>query len=125
MTMNIYYRKNEAFENFRRCVDDAPAGSYDAAKELAAVIGDACDNLMKEVRALGLKADACDLIYHVEATIYEYVKRSNPQSTIFPVSEGFGSAMSGPARDRVIAQAKSNVEFLQSFNEGWTSAKST
>lgn len=119
-TKFLAYRKHEDFENFRACVDDAPAGAYEGAKELAAVIGDACDNLIKEVRALGLKADACDLIYHVEATIYEYVKRSNPESTIFPVSEGFGKSMSGPERDRVIAQAAHNVEILRSLKVGNT-----
>lgn len=106
-----YYRKDQSFENFRQCVSDSPEGTYEAAKELSSVIGDACDNLMKEIRMLGLKADNCDLIYHVEATIYDYVKRSNPESTLFPVSEGFGKSMDGPARERVIAQAE--------FNRGW------
>jgi len=83
------------FRDFKSCVQDAPEGAYEHAKQLDATIGEACDQLMRDLRALGLRADNCDLIYHVEATIYDYVKKSNPDSTLFIVAEGFGSAMDG------------------------------
>lgn len=102
-----------ALRNFKRCAEEAPEGTYEEAKSLNSLIGEAVDQLMRDVRALGLKADACDLAFEVEATIYDYVKRSNPDGTMFPVSEGFGSAMDGPARERVIAQAASNRDFLR------------
>jgi len=102
-----------ALRNFKQCADEAPKGTYEDAKQLNNVVGNACDQLMKDIRALGLKADACDLIFEVEAAIYDYVKRSNPESSLFPVAEGFGSAMAGPARDRVLAQTVSNRDFLR------------
>lgn len=106
---------SKQLEQFKRCCDEAPAGLYVDARELNTVIGDACDGLMKELRALGLKADNCDLIYHVEATIYNYVKLSNPDSTMFPVAEGFGAAMESPAAERVKAQAERDRDALRAF----------
>ena len=108
---------NTALDNFKRCADEAPAGMYLDAKALNAVIGETCDNLIKELRGLGLRANTCDLIYAVEAKIYEYVKLSNPDSPMFPVSEGFGAAMDGPARDRVLAQSAGDRDFLRSVGK--------
>lgn len=82
-----------ALSNFKRCAENAPAGTHDEAKRLNEVIGDTCDQLILNIKALGLRADPCDLIFVVEASIYDYVKRSNPDATLFPVAEGFGSAM--------------------------------
>ena len=101
-----------ALDNFRRCAEDAPAGTYDEAKVLAPLLGETCDTFMRDLRALGLRADNCDLIHEVEAALYEYVKRSNPDATMFPLAEGFGQAMRGPERDRVVAEAASNHAFL-------------
>ena len=104
---------SKQLDQFKRCADEAPQGMYAEARALNAVIGDACDGLMRELRALGLKADNCDLIRHVEATIYDYVKQSNPESTFFPVAEGFGAAMDGPAASRVWAQSQRDRDFLR------------
>lgn len=108
------HNMQNALNYFKRCAEEVPEGTYEDAKRLNEVIGDTCDNLMQEVRDLGLKADACDLIFAVEAAIYDYVKRSNRESTLFPLAEGFGSSMDSPARDRVIAQAAANRDFLRS-----------
>ncbi len=104
-----------ALDNFRACADEAPAGTYEAQKAIAALIGDTCDNFMSELRALGLRADNCDLIHHVEATLYEYVKQSNPDSPLWPTAEGFGESMRGPARGRVLTQAAGNLETLRAL----------
>jgi len=104
---------HKALDDFKRCADEAPEGCYEDAKALNAVIGEACNNFMRELRALGLKADACDLIYGVEATLYDYAKRSNPDASVFPTAEGFGSSLGGPARERVLAQAQGNRDFLR------------
>ncbi|EPV8686698.1 hypothetical protein ACWAUP_000350 [Pseudomonas aeruginosa] len=101
-----------ALSNFRACAESAPSGTYLDAKQLARVIGEACDNLIKDVRAIGLKADNCDLIFAVEAAIYDYVKRSNPGAGLFPTAEGFGSSMGTEARDRVIANAERDRDSL-------------
>lgn len=106
-----------ALQNFRACAEDAPAGTYLDAKQLADIIGSACDNLIKNVRAMGLQADNCDLIFTVEATIYDYVKRSNPNAGLFPAAEGFGSAMDTPARDRVIANAERDRDCLAGLQQ--------
>ena len=73
---------------------------------------------MREVRGLGLKADTCDLIFEVEAAIYDYLRRSNPEAAVFPTAEGFGSSMDGPARERVLEQAARDRAFLDSLVEG-------
>jgi len=103
---------------FKACVDDAPEGTYEAAKDLNLAIGEAMDGLMSAIRGQGLLADNSGLAFELESAMYEYVKRSNPGSTIFPVSEGFGEAMDGPARERVIAQAIANRDFIASLKGG-------
>lgn len=103
-----------ALENFKQCADEAPEGCYEEAKRLNRVIGGACTSLMQEIRGLELKADTCDLIFVVEAAIYDYVRRSNPDATVFAAAEGFGSSLIGPARERVLAQALSDRDFLRS-----------
>ncbi len=103
---------NNAWGSFESCAIDAPDGTYEATKQLHSVISDAAGNLMIELRALGYKADACDMIREVEAVMYGYAKASNPDATVFPCSEGFGEAMAGPARARVLAQTESNRAFL-------------
>jgi len=102
-----------AFENFCQCVDNAPKGAYSDAKALRQTIGDTADTLMKDVRALGLKANNMDLIYAVEVAIYDYVKQSNPDSNLFPLAEGFGSSMDGPVRERVLAQTHRDMAQLR------------
>jgi len=52
----------KSFENFRNCVNEAPEGTYDHAKALAEIIGDAMDGLMRNLRAVGLHADNCDTV---------------------------------------------------------------
>jgi len=89
-------RLNAALLDFKRCADeDAPNGEHSEAKALNSVIGDACNQLMSDVRALGLKANACDLIFNLEAAIYEYVKRSNPDQALFSAAEDFGASADG------------------------------
>jgi hypothetical protein len=107
--------QGRSLDHFRRCADDAPAGTYEHVKELSALLGETCDTFMREVRALGLKANNCDLIHEVEATLYAYVKASNPDAPIFPTGEGFGASMGGPERERVLAQARANLAALKTL----------
>lgn len=111
----MQHEVKSAYQNFRRCAEEAPEGAYEAAKRLHTLIGDTATNLMHEVRETGFKADACDLIFAVEVALYEYVKRSNPDSPLFPTAEGFGEAMTGPARDRVLNQTASNASFFRDY----------
>lgn len=104
-----------ALQNFRTCNEDAPEGTYEDAKALGSVIGESCDTLIKDIRSLGLKADSCDLIFAVEAAIYDYAKQSNPDNPMFPTAEGFGMAMGTESRERVIANAISSRDFMSAF----------
>lgn len=88
------YELNKALRNFKACSQDAPAGAHEQAKDLAAVIGETCDNLVRDLRKLGLVADNGDLMTHVEATIYDYVKKSNPGKALFSTAERFGETVS-------------------------------
>ena len=101
-----------ALQDFRACAENAPSVTYMEAKQLSEVIGNTCDDLIKEVRAMGLRADNCDLIFAVEAAIYDYVKRSNPDSGLFPTAEGFGASMDTEARARVNENAERDRDFL-------------
>jgi hypothetical protein len=94
-----------AFQNLRACCDEAPAGTYEQAKQIRQAISDA---MQDGLRALGLKNDNCDIAHACEAAMYEYVKRCNPNTDALIVAEGFGSAVNGPARERVIEQASRN-----------------
>ena len=109
------HEMRNALTNFKACAAEAPEGCYEEAKALNALIGEACDNLMLELRAIGLKASANDLAFDLEAAMYGYARRSNPDATVFPTAEGFGSSMAGAARDRVLAQAARSMDFLRSL----------
>lgn len=109
--MNTTELRN-ALSNFKSCADQAPEGSYEHAKDLNEAIKEACTGFMRKLRALGFKADACDMAFDLEAALYDYAKRSNPDATVFPTAEGFGSSMDRLERERVLAQAISNRNFL-------------
>lgn len=103
----------DSLVNFKRCAEEAPAGAFEDAKALNSAIGEVCDTLITDIRALGLKADNSGGIFAIEAGIYDYVKKSNPDSQLFAVAEGFGAAMAGPARERVLEQAERDVAFIR------------
>lgn len=109
--MNTTELRN-ALSNFKSCADQAPEGCYENARDLNEAIKEACTGFMRELRALGLKANACDMAFDLEAALYDYAKRSNPDATVFPTAEGFGSSMDRPERERVLAQAIRNRDLL-------------
>ena len=104
---------NEQLGNLEACAENAPDGAYDHAKQISAFLGETFDHLRTELAAIGLKLDNSDKYREFEAVLYGLIKDSNPECYTFPVSEGFGSSMDGPARERVIAQAASSVAFLK------------
>lgn len=108
-------RLSSEYGYFETCAEESPDFSYDQAKQIKEMIGHACDKLIRDTRALGLSANNCDGIREVEAVIYRWLKNSNPEETIFPVAEGFGSAMQGPARARVLDNCRANVDFMKSI----------
>lgn len=106
-----------ALSNFKRCAEEAPPGTYGRAKQLDAIIGGALEHFMRQLREAGYVADCCDHAFALEAAMYEYTKRSNPRATVFFVSEGFGASMDGPERERVIEQAKDEVDLIAEFGK--------
>jgi hypothetical protein len=104
---------NHAWTAFEQCAEDAPEGAYEQAKAIAQVVGLCANHLIKELREIGLGANNGDGLREVEAVIYGYIKNSNPDACVFPTAEGFGEAMGGVARERVLAQAAHNVAFLK------------
>lgn len=107
---------NDALSLFERCADEAPEGTFEEAKEVAELIAEAVNDLMEGLRSRGLLADNCDGIRLVEAVIYGYMKDSNPDATVFATAEGFGAALGGPARERVLAQAVRDRDFLRAHS---------
>lgn len=105
---------NSQLENLEECAREAPEGTYEDAKALNEFFSETFDHLRSELLALGLKLDNADRYREFEAVLYGLIKDSNPECLTFAVSEGFGSAMDGPARERVVAQAASNRDFLRS-----------
>ncbi|UTC28913.1 hypothetical protein MARCHEWKA_04010 [Brevundimonas phage vB_BpoS-Marchewka] len=101
--------------NLEACAQDAPEGAYEDAKALNAFFAATFVHLRGELVALGLALDNSDGYREFEAVLYGLIKDSNPDCTTFAVSEGFGSAMDGPARDRVIAQAAGNIATLRAL----------
>lgn len=79
---------NDEFEDFKRYADRAPEGTHHQAKQLGAILDETCDELMRRLRAVGLRANACDAIYRLEVALYQYAKKSNPGSPLFPQAEG-------------------------------------
>lgn len=103
--------------NFKRCAEEAPEGAYEDCKRLERLIGGHMDLLMAELREAGYRADNCDRILELEAATYQYVKASNPDATVFPVSEGFGWAVDTEARERVIESARESVALFRSLGK--------
>lgn len=111
------YTMRDALTKFKACADESPEGCYEDAKAINTLIGETCDRLMREVRALELKASATDLAFDLECAIYDYIKRSNPSVTLFVTAESFGSGMDSPARERVLAQAIRNRDSLRALHD--------
>lgn len=82
-----------ALSNFIICANEAPEGAHNGAKVINDEITGACDFLMTNMRAIGLKANNCDLIFNLQAEMYDYVKRSNPENTLFSQAENFGASV--------------------------------
>lgn len=103
--------------NLEACAVDAVPGAYEDAKALNEFFAEVHAEISGRLKALGLKCDNCDRYREVEAVLYGMIKDANPGCTTFPVSEGFGDAVTNrgnATRERVIAQAANNMEFLKS-----------
>ena len=89
---------SNALFDFRTCAEEAPAGTHTLAVCVNDVIEETAKRLTTELRGLGLGTDNCDRLWQVEAAIYDYIKRSNPDNQAFTSAEAFGRVMNNPER---------------------------
>lgn len=105
--------ENVSLKNLRSCVENAPEGTYKEAKRIVGVLNDAMDAVQQAFREENLLADNCDLAFALEAAMYKYLKGSNPSLMLsLSICEGFGDSSTGPAKERVIAGAQRDRDFL-------------
>lgn len=104
---------NDRLGHLEACVDKAPMGTFIQARQARAIIGDACDDLIKALRALGLQPCNGDGIRAVEAVIYGWARANHPDT--FETAEGFGIAVGTEAGPRVIAQMARDRDSLQAM----------
>ena len=92
---------NNTYGQFLEGVDAAKAGVLPVAQNVADMIGDAANGILREARGLGLETCNCDGIREIEALIFEMLLRKNPNSQITAAIE-IGSQSPAPALDRQI-----------------------
>ena len=100
--------------NLKECADTAPAGAYEDVKRANQAVEDAIEAVMASIKYEGFEAAGDDRAANLEAAIYGYLKDSNPESNTFILGEAFGIGVTGPAAERILKQAKRNVEFFAS-----------
>lgn len=103
---------NDRLTHLERCAELAPEGSYEQTKEVAAVVGDASNLLLRSLRALGMKALNDDRLREVEAVIYGYILESNPDAHELAAAEGVGEHVDGPSGARILNQLHRDRDFL-------------
>lgn len=73
---------NSDYSDFLDGVEIAKAGVVPIAQNVADLIGDAADGIIREARALGLEVCNCDGIREIEILIFDMLLRKNPDSEI-------------------------------------------
>lgn len=106
---------NTRLSNLEHAANEAPEGTYDRTKELAAALNDASQAVMDTLRRYGLEALNDDRLREMEAVIYGYMLVSNPDETAFHVGEGFGEGLRGEQRERVMANCIRDRDFLRNM----------
>lgn len=95
---------NRRLSNLQACAEHAPPGTYDRAKEAAAVINECAESIFAIFKAAGFKLRGMDGFRDLEAQFYGLMRESNPDEFDLDTGEGFGFAMGTEAKERVIAQ---------------------
>lgn len=103
--MTIINRElHQRLSNIEDCAEHAPEGTYERAKQAAAFINDSAEAIFALAKASGFKLNGTDRFRDVEALLYGVLVDSNPTEYGLITGEGFGNAMGGPAKQRVIEQ---------------------
>jgi hypothetical protein len=74
-------------QRFQALAEISKPGAFDEAGALNELLQETTNSFMRELRALGLKADACDHAYRLEAALYAYVRASNPANVMLAQAE--------------------------------------
>lgn len=85
--MNYDRAINAEYRNFRNGMDvvyyDQEKNElYQLSRSVYKIILDTGNLLMSQLHKYNLKVDASDGIHNVDATVYQYIKRSNPEIRI-------------------------------------------
>lgn len=102
------------FQRLDDCAEYAPEGTYEREKEIAAAVNELTNAVFARVKSLGLNAPNGDQIEAVCGAIYGYIRDANPLAVA--AGEGFGTHVRGAARERIIAQAIRDRDFIQSLS---------
>lgn len=103
---------NERLSNLEACAENAPDGTYESAKEIASLVGDLSNAVLRGLRETGHGARNDDALRDLEASIYGYIIASNPNADFLVAAEAFGEQSQGPVGERVIAQATRDRDAL-------------
>lgn len=104
---------NQRLSNLEQCAQEAPEGTYQLAKDVVALIEEASRDLMKNLKALGLKAPGDDRLRNLEVATFGYIADCNPEAYSLITGEAFGEHIQGPARERVMAGCIRDRDFLR------------
>jgi hypothetical protein len=77
-------------QRFQALAELSQPGVFDKAGALNELLQETTNSFMRELRALGLKADTCDHAYRLEAALYAYVRASNPANGMLAQAEACG-----------------------------------
>lgn len=105
---------NRRLTDLESCAENAPAGCFEDAKDMAGAIGEISNYILDTLQELpGLKVSNGDRLRDLEAAIYGFVLEHNPGR--FEAAEGFGEHVHGPARERIIAQVAAERNQLRAI----------
>lgn len=101
------------FQHFLVCVDNAPTGTFEDAKEIRDMMGTTVDNMIKEAQALDLDVCNSDGAFNLEIEIYGWLRRKNVDR--FNQFEAFGKCFDEAdefLRERILRGLTSDRDFL-------------
>ncbi len=104
---------NDRLTKVERVAEVAPERTFQVARQVAAAIGEASNAMRQALMDAGLVALNDDRLREVEATMFGYLMKGNPElGNEIAVAEGFADALDGPAGERVMAQMVRDRDFI-------------
>lgn len=107
-----------AFQRLLTCVEEAPEGMFQDAKDIRDMIGYIADETIRKAQALGLEVCNSDGAFNLEVEIYGYIRDKNEARLMS--AEAFGKSMDeadDDLRKRIIAGLERDRAFLAGMNK--------